>query len=85
VALLPYQHAADFAVIEESFFAGYTAIRPVADDLRAQVPLFRMIRGMVQIGWFHQRPELALPATFDVMVADVCAQCEPFLREGQVP
>ena len=84
VALLPYQHTAEFAAIEESFFAGYTTIRPVADDLRAQVPIFRMIRGMVQIGWFHQRPELTLPATFDAMTAEVCAQCAAFLRDGRV-
>ncbi len=85
VALLPYQHAADFEAIEESFFAGYAALRPVTDELRSQVPVFRMIRGMVQIGWFHQRPELALPATFDVMVEEVCAQCTAFLRDGRVP
>jgi Ser/Thr protein kinase RdoA (MazF antagonist) len=85
VALLPYQQAADFEVIQESFFAGYAAIRSVTDDLRAQVPVFRMIRGMVQIGWFHQRPELALPAAFDVMIAEVCAQCAAFVRDGRVP
>lgn len=84
VALLPYQHVADFAAIEDAFFAGYAAVRPVSDTLRAQVPLLRMARGMVQIGWFHQRPELALPASFSAMVSDVCAQCAAFLRDGQV-
>ena len=84
VALLPYQHTTGFAAIEESFFAGYAPIRPVASGLREQVPIFRMIRGMVQIGWFHQRPELALPADFDVMIAQVCTQCAAFLRDGTV-
>jgi Ser/Thr protein kinase RdoA (MazF antagonist) len=84
VALLPYQHRADFAAIEDAFFAGYAALRPAPEALRAQVPLMRMARGMAQIGWFHQRPELALPAHFDTMVAEVCAQCAAFLRAGRV-
>ena len=44
---------------------------------QARLPLFSLIRGMVQIGWYHQRPEIK-PAAFEALKAFVCERCAGF-------
>ena len=42
--------------------------------------MFRLIRGLAPIGWFHQRPELDRAARFEETKAVVLDQCLSFER-----
>jgi Ser/Thr protein kinase RdoA (MazF antagonist) len=78
VALKPGEGRPDFAVIEDAFFSGYRTARPISEAARALVPMFRLVRGMVVIGWLHQRPEINPGKDFDAMKDRVCTQCAAF-------
>ena len=56
-----------------------------AADLRTRtltlLPMFRLVRGLAQIGWFHQRPELNRAARFEETKAVVLEQCLSIGRE----
>ncbi len=78
VALIHHQSVPAFAALEAAFLKGYRAVRAITDDALALLPMFRLIRGMAQIGWYHQRPEHNPPPGFDAMKDRVCAQCEAF-------
>ena len=78
VALGHYQAAPNFAMIVSRFLSGYRAHRPFADHDEAQLPMFILMRGLVQLGWIMQRPELDPPKFFDAMKAALCASCAAF-------
>jgi len=78
VALIHHQAEPAFAALESAFLKGYRAVRAISDDALTLLPMFRLIRGMAQIGWYHQRPEHNPPRFFDEMKDRVCAQCEAF-------
>ena len=42
--------------------------------------MFRLIRWMASIGWFHQRPELEPSAVFEERKAWVLEQCAALQR-----
>ena len=75
VVLTYYQGKPNAREIERAFLDGYRATRPVPDDVLALVPMFRLIRWMASIGWFHQRPELEPSAVFQERKAWVLEQC----------
>jgi Ser/Thr protein kinase RdoA (MazF antagonist) len=77
VALIHQRGEPDEALIEEAFLRGYRAVRPFAEAAAALIPLFTVVRGMAQIGWYHERPEIK-PAAFDELKAFVCEQCAAF-------
>ncbi len=58
VALIDYQDHPDSALFRDGFIAGYRSVRSISDTDLALLPMFLLIRDMVQVGWFHQRPEL---------------------------
>ncbi len=58
VALVSYQDRPEFPAFRDSCIAGYRSVRAIAEQDLALLPMFLLIRDMVQIGWFHQRPEL---------------------------
>lgn len=58
VALVTYQDHRDFGLFRDACIAGYRSVRALADADLALLPMFLLIRDMVQMGWFHQRPEL---------------------------
>ena len=68
------------AEIERAFLEGYRAVRPLPDDAPTTISMFRLIRWMASIGWFHQRPELKRPAIFDERKAWVLEQCADLQR-----
>jgi Ser/Thr protein kinase RdoA (MazF antagonist) len=78
VALVELQALPSFAAAQHACIRGYRAVREISNQALAMVPLFLLARGMVQIGWFHQRPEIALPSSFKAMKDLVCAQSEAF-------
>ena len=44
------------------------------------LPMFLLIRDMVEIGWFADRPENATPQELEVMKAFVLYQCNRLCR-----
>ena len=60
---------------------GYRSVRPISDEALTLLPMFRLVRGLAQIGWYHQRPELDRAAKFDETKAVVLEQCLTIGRE----
>ena len=58
VALVFYQTHAHFAGFRDACLRGYSRVRPLPDDVVRLLPMFVLIRRLVQIGWFNARPEL---------------------------
>lgn len=81
VVLTYWQSKPNAAEIERAFFGGYRATRRVPDAALAAIPMFRLIRWMASIGWFHQRPELKRPAVFEERKAWVLEQCAALRRD----
>jgi Ser/Thr protein kinase RdoA (MazF antagonist) len=78
-------HAYDIAVallnhraFERAYLAGYRSVRRISEQSLMLVPMFRLVRGLAQIGWYHQRPELKRSARFDEVKAVVLEQCLSF-------
>ena len=80
VVLTYWQSKPNAAEIERAFLSGYRATRPVPDEALALIPMFRLIRWMASIGWFHQRPELEPSAAFEERRAWVLEQCAALRR-----
>jgi len=80
VVLTYWQTKPNAAEIERAFLDGYRAIRRLPDDAPTSIPMFRLIRWMASIGWFHQRPELKRPAVFEERKAWVVEQCAALQR-----
>ena len=55
--LIDETQAADFEAIRSALISGYRSGRPFADADLEWLDRFLLIRGLVTIGWFHQRPE----------------------------
>jgi Ser/Thr protein kinase RdoA (MazF antagonist) len=74
------QDGPNLAAFERAYIAGYGSVRPSSDQVLMSVPMFRLVRGLAQIGWYHQRPELKRSARFDEVKAVVLDQCRSFGR-----
>lgn len=80
VALIWYLPRPDFAQLRDSCIAAYRAVRPLSDDDLALLPMFLLARGMAQLGWFQQRPELTEPpevADLKQWICDTAADFRP--------
>jgi Ser/Thr protein kinase RdoA (MazF antagonist) len=75
VVLTYWQSKPNAAEIERAFLGGYRAVRPVPDEALTSIAMFRLIRWMASIGWFHQRPELEPSPVFEARKAWVLEQC----------
>ena len=80
VALFYHQGGPTFDAFERAYFAGYRSVRRLSEQSLALLPMFRLVRGLAQIGWFHQRPELDRAARFEETKAVVLDQCLSFER-----
>jgi Ser/Thr protein kinase RdoA (MazF antagonist) len=80
VVLTYWQTRPNAAEIERAFLDGYRAIRPLPEDAPALIPMFRLVRWMASIGWFHERPELRRPAVFEERKAWVLERCAALQR-----
>jgi Ser/Thr protein kinase RdoA (MazF antagonist) len=78
VALVSYQRHPAFAAFRDACIAGYRSVRALAAQDLALLPMFLLIRGMAQIGWYHQRPELPPSADLPRLIDHVCATAERF-------
>jgi Ser/Thr protein kinase RdoA (MazF antagonist) len=75
VALVHQQDGPELAAFERAFVKGYRSVRPLSDQTLALLPMFRLVRGLAQIGWYHQRPELNRAERFEETKAVVLDQC----------
>jgi Ser/Thr protein kinase RdoA (MazF antagonist) len=82
VVLTYWQTKPNAAEIERAFLKGYRATRAVPDEALALIPMFRLVRWMASIGWFHERPELKRPAVFEERKRWVIEQCAALRRSG---
>lgn len=82
-ALNQCQELAEFGVIYAACVEGYRNVRPVTEEDLAMLPLFLLVRGMAEIGWFADRPENATPAELTAMKDFVIAQCQDF-QDGRL-
>ncbi len=78
VALFYQQRGPNLEAFERAYVAGYRAVRRLSEQSLALLPMFRLIRGLAQIGWFHQRPELDRAARLEETKAIVLEQCRSF-------
>jgi Ser/Thr protein kinase RdoA (MazF antagonist) len=82
-ALNQCQELAEFGAIYAACVDGYRNVRPVAEEDLAMLPLFLLVRGMAEIGWFADRPENATPAELAALKNFVIAQCRDF-QDGRL-
>ena len=78
VALFFYQRSPHFEAIRAALIRGYRGLRNLPEQSLALLPTFLLTRGLAQIGWLGQRPEIDVT---DVIVASkdqVCTQCAAF-------
>jgi Ser/Thr protein kinase RdoA (MazF antagonist) len=80
VALVSYQDHPEFSIFRDSCVAGYRSVRAIAEQDLALLPMFLLIRDMVQIGWFHQRPELPRSPNLLRLKDRVCDAVARFVR-----
>jgi len=77
------QELAGFGALYTACVDGYRKIRPIAAEDLAMLPVFLLMRGMAEIGWFADRPENATPAQMTALKGLVIAQCLDF-RSGRL-
>jgi len=80
-ALNQCQDLSDFGAFYAACVEGYRKVRPVSEEDLAMLPLFLLVRGLAEMGWFAERPENATPAELTAMKDFVVAQCRDF-RDG---
>jgi Ser/Thr protein kinase RdoA (MazF antagonist) len=81
VALTHQQAAADFAAVRDAFLSGYRKVRALPEAEAAQLPLFLLVRGLVQLGWLHERPEIDPGDWLPSQIAQVRRRCQALLAE----
>jgi len=82
-ALNQCQELPDFGAFYAACVEGYRKVRPVCKEGLAMLPLFLLVRGLAEIGWFADRPENATPAELTAMKDFVIAQCQDF-KDGRL-
>ena len=78
---LVHQHGPALEAFQRAYITGYRSVRPISDRTLSLLPMFRLVRGLAQIGWYHQRPELNRAAKFEETKAVVLEQCLSIGRE----
>jgi Ser/Thr protein kinase RdoA (MazF antagonist) len=63
--LIECRDARDIEALAAALLEGYLAHRPLAQRDLDMLPTFLLIRGMAIIGWYLQRPEIALDSEFE--------------------
>jgi Ser/Thr protein kinase RdoA (MazF antagonist) len=82
VVLTYYQSKPNAREIECAFLEGYRATRPPTDETLSLIPMFRLIRWMASIGWFHERPELEPSPVLEERKAWVLERCAALQRRS---
>ncbi len=79
-ALINVWYAPDFDTLSTNLLDGYRKHRPLGNRDIEMLPVFLLVRGMVTIGWFRQRPEHDGSAQFEQLKNRTLAACEVWLR-----
>ena len=82
VALTHQQAAPDFAAVRDAFLAGYRQVRDLPEAEAAQLPLFLLVRSLVQLGWLHERPEIDPGEWLEPRIAQIRLHCRALLAEA---
>jgi Ser/Thr protein kinase RdoA (MazF antagonist) len=78
VALVFYERNHGFTGLRDALVEGYRGVRALSDEALRLLPMFLLIRRMVQLGWLHQRPEIAAPPSLTAGKNDICARAAAF-------
>lgn len=78
VGLVFQRTHANFAGFRDACVRGYRSVRPLADRDLALLDMFLLARNLVQVGWLHQRPELATPPSLVEGKGELLARAEAF-------
>jgi Ser/Thr protein kinase RdoA (MazF antagonist) len=78
VALVFYQDHARFAGFRDACLRGYARVRPLPDDVVRLLPMFLLIRRLVQIGWLNARPELPERSDLEQRRAEIVSRVRAF-------
>jgi Ser/Thr protein kinase RdoA (MazF antagonist) len=82
VGLFFHRRSPDFDAILAAFLAGYRAVRPLPETVERTIPMFLLVRGLAQIGWLGQRPELEASVYLAENTPWVLEACERCNRGG---
>ena len=82
VALTHQQAAPGFAAVRDAFLAGYREVRDLPETEAAQLPLFLLVRSLVQLGWLHERPEIDPGEWLEPRLAQIRLHCRALLAEA---
>ena len=74
-ALIDDRYAGDFDAVRTALLDSYRKHRPLESRDLDMLPAFLLIRGMVTIGWFHQRPEHAYSDSCEKFRTWVLEEC----------
>lgn len=83
--------APDFEQLQEALLAGYRRRRPLADEELRLLPMFRLIRCLVTIGWYdtrltgHLTADDGEAATREALMAPLVAQARALIEARPVP
>ena len=78
VALFGLDDRSSFQAIQHALISGYRSVRPLGDEALSLLPLFRLIRRLVQIGWMWDRPELARREGLNQYIEQTCQRVDAF-------
>ena len=79
VALVFHQAHTNFAGFQAALVRGYRGARALSDELLALLPMFLLVRDLAQLGWLHQRPEVAQAADMVQRKDRLCARAAAFV------
>lgn len=74
--LFPFAHE-QYEACESALLERYASLRPLPGAI-AFLPAFRVLRGLMLVGWFGQRPKLVSGPAFKALKAFVVAACGHF-------
>jgi Ser/Thr protein kinase RdoA (MazF antagonist) len=78
VALFFQRTSPHYPAIRRAFLAGYRAQRPLDERHVAMIGTFVLVRGLAQMGWLHQRPEIDASDYMKGAKDWICAECAAF-------
>ena len=78
VALVFYQDHVHYEGFRDACLRGYVRLRSLPDDVARLLPMFLLIRCLVQIGWLNARPELPERGELEKRKNALVAQVEAF-------
>lgn len=82
IVLIGHCSDIDLHAYKSACVAGYRSVRILPDRDYEMLSTFLIARGMLNLGWFYERPEIQLPSYFDELKRWVCTSAESYLTQG---